>query len=462
LRKSTFIKAVVAGLLIGAVWNAQAEAKERGVVKLFTELQREIIDISDGVKKSVVHIEVVQKSETSRRFQSLGSGIIVDSTGHILTNEHVVGRSVSIKVTLQDKREYSAEVVGVDKQTDLALLKIDAASRLSPAKFGNSDKVEVGEWVIAVGNPFGFDRTVSFGIVSGKGRVIRDMPTETPLLNNFIQTDAAIDPGSSGGPLVNLQGEVVGINSIGIGRGQGFTIPSNMARNVIERLKSQGSVDRGWLGVSVQPFDRRFAKYYGADTLQGILIGDVEAESPAEAAGLLPGDVLMQFDREGLSAENVDDLNDFTLMVTARSAGDSIPLKVYRDGKVLTHTVSIGQQPKVKADEFETPFGFTAKEITFNLARALRLPDRQGVLVDYVEVGSVAGEAELEEGDVIRAIEGHQIADLAEFKTVADAMKVNKMLLLHVQRGQVERLVLFDLTATPDSAAAMTLPEDSQ
>lgn len=436
---------VLATLLAVGMTTGGAQAKERQVVKLFNELQKEIVDISDGVKKSVVHIEVIQKSESGRRFRSLGSGVIVDVSGLVLTNEHVVGRSVSVKVTLEDKREFPATVIGVDKQTDLALLKIEVGDALPQASFGNSDKVEVGEWVIAVGNPFGFDRTVSFGIVSGKGRVITDMPSETPLLNNFIQTDAAIDPGSSGGPLVSLNGEVIGINSIGIGRGQGFTIPSNMARDVVARLRAQGSVDRGWLGVTVQPFDRSFARYYGQDSLRGILIGDVEEASPAQQAGLESGDVLTHFGETAVSAETKDDLNSFILLVSDRSAGEEVPLQVSRHGETLKPTVTIGQQPKVKADEFETPFGFTAKEITFNLARALRLPTQEGVLVDFVEVGSVAGEAELAEGDVIRSIEGRSVVGLGDFKVLVDSLSKEPMLLLGVQRGRVEQLVLFDL-----------------
>jgi serine protease Do len=431
------------GLALIAGWG-EAPAGDRRVVKLFTELQQEIVAISDGVKKSVVHIEVVQKSESGRRFRSLGSGVIVESSGYVLTNEHVVGRSVSVKVTLEDKRELSAEVIGVDKQTDLALLKVEVEEELLAARFGNSDSVEVGEWVIAVGNPFGFDRTVSFGIVSGKGRVISHMPTETPLLNNFIQTDAAIDPGSSGGPLVNLHGEIIGINSIGIGRGQGFTIPSNMAGDVFKRLKQAGSVERGWLGVNVQPFNRRFARYYGDSLLTGILVGDVEEGSPAELAGLMPGDVMLNFDGEALSAENSDDLNGFIIMVSSRDMGDQVKLTLWRDNLEVPVTVTIGRQPKVKPDEFETPFGFRAKEITFNLARQLRLTDQHGVLVDYVEVGSVAGEAELSMGDVIRTIEGHPVTDLEEFKTLAESLKEKEMLLLTVSRGQVERLVIFD------------------
>ncbi len=423
---------------------APASAKDKRVVQLFMDMQKEIVSISDGVKRSVVHIEVIQKSESGRPFRSLGSGVIVDAQGYILTNEHVVGRSVAVKVLFEDKRESSAEVIGVDKQTDLALLKVETTTALPAATFGNSDKVEVGEWVIAVGNPFGFDRTVSFGIVSGKGRVITDLPSETPLLNNFIQTDAAIDPGSSGGPLVNLHGEVIGINSIGIGRGQGFTIPSNMARDVTERLRAAGSVERGWLGITVQPFNRRFARYYGDSTLTGVLVGDIEPTSPAQQTGLTSGDVVTAFDGTSLSAENSDDLNSFILMVSARKAGDVVQLDVFRNGERIQLPVTIGPQPKVKADEYEAPYGFRAKEITFNLARALRLDSQEGVFVDFVEVGGVASEAELSEGDVIRKVEDRDIADLQNLKDVFEAYKERDQLLVEVMNGRTKRLVLFD------------------
>lgn len=431
---------------IGLTTVPRAEARNRRVVQLFKDLQEEIVSIADGVKRSVVHIEVVQSSESGRKFRSLGSGVIIESNGYIITNEHVVGRSVSIKVTLEDKREFSAELVGVDKQTDLALLKIEVDDELPAVSFSNSDNVEVGEWVIAVGNPFGFDRTVSFGIISGKGRVIRGISSDTPLINNFLQTDAAIDPGSSGGPLVNLQGEIVGINSIGIGRGQGFTIPSNMVTKVAERLKNAGLVERGWLGVHVQAFDRTFAQYYGQDSLRGVLVGDVEESSPASRADIRSGDVLLKMDELELQAENSDDLNTFILAVSEHGAGDEVLLSVLRDGEVIQLTAEIGKQPKVKPDEFETPFGFRAKEITFNLARALRLRDQSGVLVDYVEVGTVAGEAELLSGDVIRTIDGLPVADLESFKAMADSLMKQDMLLLSVQRGRAERLVLFDLS----------------
>ncbi|MDH4223329.1 MAG: trypsin-like peptidase domain-containing protein, partial [candidate division Zixibacteria bacterium] len=219
------------------------------VLDLFDDLQKVIISLSNRIQPSVIHIEVVKKSN-SFKYKSLASGLVVSPSGYILTNEHVVDEAQSIRVTLTNKLEYPAEVIGTDKQTDLALIKIEADEKLIVPKFGDSDKIEVGEWVIAVGNPFGFDRTVSFGIVSGKGRVIPFLPEESRLISDFIQTDAAIDPGSSGGPLVNLKGEVIGINSIGLGRGQGFTIPINTALKVKDKLLSGGVIQRGWLGLS--------------------------------------------------------------------------------------------------------------------------------------------------------------------------------------------------------------------
>jgi len=215
----------------------------------------------------------------------------------------VVDDAKSITVTLPSKIEYPAEIIGTDKQTDLALIKVKTEEELSVAKLGNSDEVQVGEWVIAVGNPYGFDRTVSFGIVSGKGRVLPNLPIENQLINDFIQTDAAVDPGSSGGPLVNLRGEVIGINSIGFGRGQGFTIPINIANEVKNKLLSSGTIQRGWIGIAIQPLNRDYARFFGNPQLEGVLISDIIPDSPAEKAGILPGDIVIEYNGEKISAE---------------------------------------------------------------------------------------------------------------------------------------------------------------
>lgn len=227
----TFVFFFVFLLLVFSV----SSGADQKVLKLFDELEKGIISVSNAITPAVVHIEVLKKSDDFK-YKSQASGLVIDEKGYILTNEHVVDKALSIIVTLQSKLEYPAELIGTDKLTDLALIKIETKEKLSVAKLGNSDKVQVGEWVIAVGNPYGFDRTVSFGIVSGKGRVLPNLPVEVQPINEFIQTDAAIDPGSSGGPLVNLRGEVIGINSVWVGRGQGFTIPINTAIEVKDKL----------------------------------------------------------------------------------------------------------------------------------------------------------------------------------------------------------------------------------
>jgi serine protease Do len=414
---------------------------DQKTLKLFDDLQKMIVSVSDDIKPSVVHIEVVKKTGEIR-YKSLASGLIVDKNGLILTNEHVVDDAKSITITLPSKIEYPAEIIGTDKQTDLALIKIKTEEELSVAKLGNSDNVQVGEWVVAVGNPYGFDRTVSFGIVSGKGRVLPNLPIETPLINDFIQTDAAIDPGSSGGPLVNLRGEVIGINSIGLGRGQGFTIPINTANEVKNKLLSSGTIQRGYLGVTIQPLSRDYAKYFNNPRLEGILISDIIPDSPAEKAGLKPGDIVTEYNGKKTSAEKEEDLNKFQFLILESEVGKPAHLKITRNGKDTTITVDISMQPKVKADEFETPFGFTVKEITDVIYRQYMLDDKNGVMVSFVEVGGVASTALLEEDDVITKVENLEIKNLDDFKKSLDQVKDKKQIMLTVQRGKNKRYIL--------------------
>jgi len=414
---------------------------DQKTLKLFDDLQRMIISVSDDIKPSVVHIEVVKKTGEIK-YKSLASGLIVDKKGFILTNEHVVDDAKSIIVTLPSKIEYPAEIIGLDKQTDLALIQVKTEEELSVAKLGNSDSVEVGEWVIAVGNPYGFDRTVSFGIISGKGRVLPHLPMGSQLINVFIQTDAAIDPGSSGGPLVNLRGEVIGINSIGLGRGQGFTIPINTANEVKNKLLSGGTIQRGFLGVTIQPLSRDYARYYGSPRLEGILISDIISDSPAEKAGLKPGDIIVEYNGAKISAEKEEDLNKFQFLVSESQVGKPALLKIVRNGRDTTITAEMSIQPKVKADEFETPFGFTVQEITDVIYRQYMLEDREGVLVSFVEVGGVASTAMLDEDDVIKKVEDFKVKNLDDFKKSLDQVKDKKQIMLTVKRGKNNRFIL--------------------
>ena len=413
----------------------------RKILKLFDDLQDVIISVSNTIKPAVVHIEVVHKSGQIK-YKSLASGLIVDEQGYILTNDHVVDKAQSITVTLPSKIEYPAEIIGTDKQTDLAVIKIKTEESLFVPELGNSDDVKVGEWVVAVGNPYGFDRTVSFGIVSGKGRVFPYLPIENQLINDFIQTDAAIDPGSSGGPLVNLKGEVIGINSIGFGRGQGFTIPMNTANEVKNKLLTTGTIDRGWIGIAIQPVSRDYAKYYNQPDLEGILISDVIPNSPAEEAGLLPGDVIVEYMDEKVSAEKEEDLNKFQFLVSQTKVGEPAQLEIVRSGSSMNVEVEIARQPKVKADEYETDFGFTVKEITDAIYRQYMLDDKEGVLVSFVEVGGVASTAQLEEDDIIKKVENFEIKNLDDFKKSLEQVKDEKQIMLTIKRGKSKRFVL--------------------
>jgi len=429
-------------------------------LEIFRSLQDLIIGISETVKPTVVHIEVVKKVN-NQRFQSLGSGIIVSPDGLILTNEHVVDKQVKVTVTLESKIEYPAEVIGTDKLTDLALLRIDVPEgvKLQSARLGDSDSVKVGQWVLAVGNPYGFDRTVSFGIVSGKGRVL-NLPDNSTLLNDFIQTDAAIDPGSSGGPLVNLQGEVIGINSIGVGRMQGFTIPVNIAIDVKNKLLATGTIERGYIGIATQPLNRSYARFLGQPDLQGILVADVYPGQAADKAEIKPGDVILEFAGKPVYAETEDDLNKFALEVAQSKVGERVPFKIMRNKQYISGKIVIGQKPKVKADEFETDYDFTVKEITDEMFRQFLLQTKEGVFVQFVEVGSAGDKGGLESGDVIVAVNGEEVKNLDDFK--ADLRKIEKpdYLLLRIMRGKDYAYALLDFTETkPGTAKKSATPE---
>ena len=365
--------------------------------------------------------------------KSLGSGFIISKDGYILTNTHVVDNATEIKVSLSDEKVYEAEVIGRDPKTDIALIKIKANGDLPIVPLGNSDELEVGDWVLAIGNPFGLDQTVTAGIVSAKGRVVGAGPYD-----NFIQTDASINPGNSGGPLFNTKGEVVGINTMifsqsGGNIGIGFAIPVNMAKEILAQLREKGKVTRGWLGVMIQHVTPELAESFGLAKEKGALVSDVVKGSPAEAAGLRRGDIVLSYDGKDLYK-----MNDLSRLVGATSVGKEVDLLVLREGKEMKVKVKIGEMKEEKeatAEKGEKDLGMNVREITPEIARYFSLEDTAGVIVADVEEDSVAAEAGIMKGDIIKEINRVPVKNISDYRKALKAPKGNTLLLL-IKRGE--------------------------
>jgi serine protease Do len=423
------------------------------------ELQRRIIQVAEQVKPCVVHVEAIAKID-DRRTPVTGSGFIVSPDGTILTNHHVVDRAEKVTVSVPGRKpRYPARIVGMDKQTDLAVLKIEPESPLPAAKLGRADTLQVGQWVLAVGNPYGLDGTVSFGIISAKGRNLE----VDDLLNDFIQTDAMIDVGSSGGPLVDLDGEVVGINSRGQGRGIGFTIPIDTAVEVMRQIH-EGGVERGWLGITMQALDRDLARYFGVPDASGVVVNSVVARSPAAQAGLEPGDIVTAFDGAPVEAEKEDDLGAFQRRVARQEPGHRVRLDFLRNGKPRHAEVVIAEQPKVEPAEAESPAGFHVQEITESMAREQRLASRRGAFVSFVARGSPANEAGLLPGDVIERIEKSDVSDLDTFRRSIATVEKKPVFLITARRGSETKFLLVKQGAAelPSSPSHGEPPRASQ
>ncbi|UCE87666.1 MAG: trypsin-like peptidase domain-containing protein [Deltaproteobacteria bacterium] len=430
-------------LLLTLLVVAPAIAPAEGSESPEGALQARIIEASNLVIPSVVHIEAIAKVN-DRKKQVTGSGFIASADGLILTNHHVVEKAEKVTVTVPDrKRKYPAHIVGTDRQTDLAVLQIEPDAALPAVTFGSSSEVRVGQWVLAIGNPYGLEGTVSFGIVSAKGRNL-DVPG---VLNDFIQTDAMIDRGSSGGPLVDLEGRVIGINSRGQGRGIGFTIPIDTALAVKAQI-DRGGVARGWLGVTMQPLDRELARYFGVPDTTGIVVNSVSKDSPAERAGLRPGDILAKFDDTTVEAEKEEDLGTLQRRVASVEPGQRVTLTVWRDGRWRELEAKIEAQPTVEPDESESDAGFYVQEITESIFRAERLATRDGAYVNFVERGSPANEAGLLPGDVIERVERKPIRKLDDFERAMREVESRRVFLLTTRRGDEIKFLLIDRGAT--------------
>ena len=370
-----------------------------------------------------------------REQSSLGSGFIISPDGFIVTNNHVVEGADTISVKLQGGESYAAKVVGSDPETDLALVKIEA-SDLTVLEFADSDKLRVGEWVMAIGNPFGLSNTVTAGIVSATGRVIGAGP-----FDNFIQTDASINPGNSGGPLLNLDGKVVGINTaiIPAGQGLGFATPSSMARKVIEQLRNGDTVRRGWLGIQMQNIDEQMAKALGLSEPKGVLVADVFPGNPAQKAGIKPGDVIV-----GINGKPVADMHELARIIAGLLPGDKAEVSVVRKGKTQEMDVVLEERstnvaqaengqpaPKVEAAD---QLGLFMRPVNAEEAQRLGLESPRGLLVTNVQPGSVAAQQGFTRGDVILEVNQEPMENVEAFRKAVDASG-NRPALLLVRRG---------------------------
>jgi serine protease Do len=365
----------------------------------------------------------------------LGSGVIVDKNGYILTNYHVIKDADEINIKLSDKREFKGKVIGTDQKTDIAVIKINS-NHLPVIKWGDSDKLKVGETVIAIGNPYGLNQTVTSGIVSATGRAdvgIADY-------EDFIQTDAAINPGNSGGALVNIRGELIGINTAifstsGGYQGIGFAIPSNMAKAVMENLIKRGKVIRGWLGVTIQPVTPELAKQFNLKEEKGVLIGDVVEDSPAEKAGLQRGDVIVEY--EGKEADEPASLRN---MVATTPPNKEVTIKILRDGKPKTVRVTIAELPAEMqglSGKFDNLLkGIRVQNLTPELKRSLSIPKRiTGAIITDIEDGSPA-EGVLMQNDVIMEINKKRISNTKDYEAVASKIKPDHDILLLIFRDR--------------------------
>ncbi|MFH0782701.1 MAG: DegQ family serine endoprotease [Pseudomonadota bacterium] len=388
--------------------------------------------------------QMPRQQEFKQRAQ--GSGFIISEKGFILTNNHVVEGADVIKVILSDNREFVAKVVGTDPQTDVALLKIDDPENLPVLPLGDSSALEAGEWVIAIGNPFGLSQTVTVGVVSATGRSSVGISE----YENFIQTDAAINPGNSGGPLINARGEAVGINTALFSRtggymGIGFAIPINMAKSIETQLQKSGKVTRGWLGVVIQTVDKDLAESFGLKKAEGILVSEVQKDSPASAAGLLRDDIILS-----LNDTQLKDVSDLRNRVAMLPSGSKATLAIIRDGREKKIQVTIGEQPSgfsttskvAKESETLDKYGLSLQELTPELAQKFDYQSKSGLIIGDVQPGSPADFAGLKPGYLVEEVDKVKVQNLGDLKKALGQGGKSGKLLLRVRFGDYSTYVV--------------------
>ncbi|MDY0362535.1 MAG: Do family serine endopeptidase [Desulforegulaceae bacterium] len=428
---------IFAGLSTVEVYSAP-----RFIPENFSELAKYAED-------SVVNIRTVKKTVSGRNFyspgndlfdeffrkfyeglpqkeyeqKSLGSGFLIDSNGFIVTNNHVVEDADEIKVKLKNGDEYDAKKIGTDPKTDLALIKIESDKKFPFLEFGNSDELKVGEWVVAIGSPFGLEQTVTAGIVSAKGRVIDAGPYD-----DFIQTDASINPGNSGGPLLDLEGRVVGINTAILARAQGigFAIPSNMASSIIKQLKNNGEVVRGWLGVMIQDVDEGIAEYYGLKKAEGVFVSEVIEGNPAADAGIKAGDIITD-----IGKEKVRNSRELTREVASLKVGSKVSVTIVRDGNEKIYDVTIGKRGddvavSLQDQNSKIPFGIQIAELDRATAEKLNVKYGEGVVVANLDSEGKAFKAGMKVWDVILQINHKPVNSPDDYLKIINSVKEGK------------------------------------
>ncbi len=364
--------------------------------------------------------------------RSLGSGFIIDKDGFIVTNNHVVEGADKIKVILKDEREFDAEIKGRDPNTDLALIKIHPDNDLPVIQLGDSDALKVGEWVLAIGNPFGLEHTVTAGIISAKGRVIGSGPYD-----DFIQTDASINPGNSGGPLINMEGKVVGINTaiIAGGQGIGFAIPVNLAKGIIDQLKTKGEVTRGWLGVGIQDLTKELKEYYGVKDGEGVLVTQVFPDDPAAKAGIQAKDIILE-----VNGHKVDSSRELSRMIAEASVGQKVEITVLRQGSKKVFNVALSKRKDTQlASEGGTmpkksDFGIAVSNLTPETAQQFNLKEAEGVIVVSVEPDSKGDKAGILPGDIIREVNHNKVDDVDKYSEQIGKIKSGETVYFYIFR----------------------------
>jgi len=431
-----------------------------GCVTTGSATQSAVVRAKDKVAPALVHIRPVKKVFSRGKREEVvmvGSGFIISPDGYVITNEHVAGKASFVQCVLYNKEEVEAEVVGVDPYTDIAVLKLDVAEPLSHVTLGRSSALEAGQTVLALGSPHGLARSVSLGIVSVTDRYLEDHGETVSPYNNWIQTDAAINQGNSGGPLVNLKGEVVGVNARMLRGAEnvGFAIPIDIAREVVDQIIAHGRVMRSWIGVTLQEMTRKTDD----PSIEGVVIADIDPLGAAFEAGLKPGDVMLAIDGEPTNARFEEDLPVVRKQIADIPVDAEVVVRVARGDEEIDVLLTTEEKSDLKGDEVEfAEWGFTATELTPAMVRRARLPSRKGVVVSGRQAGGIAAAARLQRGDIILEVDEAEVENLGQFRRIYEDLIASKqrLVMMVVKRGALTHFVLVkqDRNGAPASEPA--------